>query len=146
MTAHAPTKPHGNNFGLLRLGFALTVIVSHSPELVDGNRSRELLTRWFGTMSFGKVAVDGFFLISGYLITQSRDRTASTASFCAKRAARILPGYVVGLCHLFLRACPAGRWRAGFLAVARHTLRRGRSPACCRPRLLARLRPCRITR
>ena len=50
-----------NNFGALHLLFAVLVIRSHSFELVDGNRSRELLTRIFGTISFGQLGVDGFF-------------------------------------------------------------------------------------
>jgi peptidoglycan/LPS O-acetylase OafA/YrhL len=74
--------------------------VSHAPELVDGNRSREILTRMFGTMSFGEVAVDGFFLISGYLITKSYVQTTTMMEFFAKRLLRIVPGYVVcfGIC------------------------------------------------
>ena len=47
-----------NNFGVLRLLFAYLVIVAHSPELVDGNASRELLTQIFGTITFGGLAVD----------------------------------------------------------------------------------------
>lgn len=121
LVAHAPAKQSVNNLGLLRLGFALMVIVSHSPELVDGDRSRELLTRTFGTMSFGEVAVDGFFLISGYLITQSRERTTSTTSFCIKRAARILPGYVVASAvSLFILAPWVGATPVAPFALIKH--------------------------
>ena len=89
------TDSRENNFGLLRLLFAALVIVSHAPELTDGNRSRELLTGIFGTLSFGEFAVDGFFLVSGYLITQSFVRRRSTGDFFLRRIMRIYPGYLV---------------------------------------------------
>ncbi|WP_407521551.1 acyltransferase family protein [Methylobacterium oryzisoli] len=84
-----------NNLGLLRLLFAALVVVAHSPELIDGNRSREILTRVFGTVSFGEVAVDGFFLISGYLITRSYLGAVSPGAYLARRILRIYPGFLV---------------------------------------------------
>lgn len=84
-----------NNFGFLRLFLATLVILAHAPESLDGNRSREILTRLFGTLSFGEVAVDAFFILSGYLITASFQRSASTKDYLLKRILRIYPGYLV---------------------------------------------------
>lgn len=84
-----------NNFNLLRIILALLVIVSHSPELTDGDRHREILTMIFDSVSFGEVAVDGFFLLSGYLIVQSWDSQPHAWSFLKKRILRIYPGFLV---------------------------------------------------
>ena len=86
---------HRNAFGFLRLLFASLVIVSHTPELVDGNRSRELLTRVFGTISFGELAVDCFFLVSGYLIVGSYIKLPNVWPFLKKRVARIYPAFIL---------------------------------------------------
>lgn len=86
---------HANNFGFLRLFLAVMVIAGHAPEMVEGNSSGEFLTRIFHTLSLGDVAVDGFFLISGYLVAGSYLASPSTLNFLTKRILRIYPGYCV---------------------------------------------------
>jgi peptidoglycan/LPS O-acetylase OafA/YrhL len=95
-----------NNLGALRLFFAILVILAHSHELIDGNRSREILTRTFGTLSFGDLGVDGFFLISGYLITKSFVESPSVIEYLFKRTLRIYPGYVVAFLLCILTISP----------------------------------------
>lgn len=95
-----------NNIGFLRLLFASFVILSHSFLLIDGNRSRETLMSLFGTLSFGEVGVDGFFLISGYLITKSYNNCESYGQFVWKRILRIYPAFVVAYLFSSLIAVP----------------------------------------
>ena len=85
-----------NNFNFLRLFFASLVILSHSSELIDGNQSRELFIQLFhNTISLGGLAVDGFFLLSGYLIVQSWESRPEFLQFLKKRVLRIYPGFFV---------------------------------------------------
>jgi peptidoglycan/LPS O-acetylase OafA/YrhL len=95
---------HGNAFGFIRLLFASLVIVSHTPELIDGNRGRELLTQTFGTISFGELAVDGFFIVSGYLIVGSFLSRPVVKIFLIKRLARIYPAFIMAtlVCVFFV--------------------------------------------
>jgi peptidoglycan/LPS O-acetylase OafA/YrhL len=91
---HAHNLRHDSAFGFLRLFFAALVIVSHGPELIDGNRAREPLSMLFGTLSAGDVGVYGFFFISGYLITGSFLNSSGPSSYLRKRIGRIYPGFI----------------------------------------------------
>ena len=71
----------------------------------------------FGTLSFGEVAVSGFFIISGYLISKSMVESRSLLSFAIKRCARIIPGYLVAFWFSVLVIAPWVYQRAGIHAV-----------------------------
>ncbi len=96
MTAQAKIgRGRSRAFDLLRLLFAISVLLTHAPELVDGTNSREILTRLTHQTTLGVLAVDGFFLISGFLIVQSWQRNPNLLTFSQHRLRRIVPGYVV---------------------------------------------------
>ena len=107
--ASADINPRDNAFGFLRLFFASLVIVSHAPELIDGDFSREPMVMLFGTVSLGDLAVDGFFIISGYLIVASFLKTGEIIPYLWRRIGRIYPGFIVAtLFSLFVVAPLAG--------------------------------------
>jgi peptidoglycan/LPS O-acetylase OafA/YrhL len=95
----ASSVPKRNQaFDVLRIGFALFVILSHTAEVTDGNNSRELLTRLFHNgMTLGSIGVDGFFLLSGYLILGSWLTNPNPGGYLQKRILRIVPGYLIAV-------------------------------------------------
>jgi peptidoglycan/LPS O-acetylase OafA/YrhL len=85
-----------NNFDTIRLLAATSVIFSHSFLLVDQNELREPFVRLLGAHNIvGIYGVFVFFIISGYLVTQSYFRSASPLEFLYKRALRIFPALIV---------------------------------------------------
>jgi peptidoglycan/LPS O-acetylase OafA/YrhL len=80
-----------NGFGILRLFFALLVLVDHAFPL--GGFGEDVMWHWSrGQESFGGIAVGGFFAISGYLIAKSSFGTDGL-QFLWRRGLRIFPGY-----------------------------------------------------
>lgn len=100
-----------NNFGALRLLFASLVIVGHSFEQTVGGWPSEILTQITGTLDFGESAVNGFFLISGYLIAASYENSSSVKRFLIKRCLRIYPAFAMAsIISVFVFAPLAGGW------------------------------------
>ena len=90
----APTQR--NNFDTLRQVFAVLVVFSHSFPILRGTNATEPLFRLTGgVMTLGDVSVWSFFVISGFLITQSWQRSSSAWRYLKRRISRIYPGFLV---------------------------------------------------
>ncbi len=81
--------PHTNNFDLLRLILAFSVCLAHLGE-VSATPAFRPLEHYF----YSGVAVDCFFVVSGFLIFRSYQRSSGILSYFNKRLRRIYPAYV----------------------------------------------------
>jgi peptidoglycan/LPS O-acetylase OafA/YrhL len=100
-----------NNFDTIRIAMALLVVWSHSYALYFGTEANEPLSLLSaGVANAGNVAVDVFFIVSGFLILKSFERSSSHWSFLKKRIARIVPGFMVAtsVCAFVLLPALAG--------------------------------------
>jgi len=120
-----------NNFDFLRLALAVLVIFSHSFPLGAGSEIHEpLRVLTHGQMTFGAFAVDLFFVMSGFLIAGSAERSRSVGSYLKKRVARIYPAFLVSAAVMALVVLPLAsgtfaenNWPARLMDFTLQTLR-----------------------
>ena len=95
--------PRKNALNALRLALAISVILWHSFPLTGRDvpfvPARQLL---------GEIGVDGFFAISGFLITSSWLRHPRVRDYVVARGLRILPGFYVCLVVTAFVIAPIG--------------------------------------
>jgi peptidoglycan/LPS O-acetylase OafA/YrhL len=116
-----------NNFNLLRLMAASMVIYAHAHTVAQGfvagvpNWSGDVLFDLTG-MDSGRIAVQVFFVMSGFLVAQSLTRSGSVAEFLYARFLRIMPAlgaailfsvFVIGLYFTTRRNDPQGQFLPG---------------------------------
>jgi len=104
-----------NNFDLLRLCAALQVVHSHAVEHLRipygpvGRAASELLALFPG--------VPIFFVISGFLISRSYERTPSLAVYFRNRALRIYPALWTSFAVSLVLVAALGAWPRGFVTT-----------------------------
>ena len=105
---------------------AALVVVDHSFPISGLHGGSDPLWSWSrGQDSLGGVAVTGFFVISGFLVTRSWFSSASTGRYMWRRFIRIFPGFWA--CLLVTALCWR-HWRGTTSAGA------GRATSTCRTR------------
>lgn len=92
-------RGHDNNFKLIRILAASAVLVSHSFPLSLGKGAAEPS---LGVISLSALAVDAFFVTSGFLVTASLFNRQSIGDFVLARVLRIFPAlWVMTLLTVF---------------------------------------------
>ena len=84
---------HDNFFTPLRLIFASLVVIGHAYVVVLGGSEHEPHVFYHYTFSY--IAVNMFFIASGFLVTKSMLYRGDSASFISARALRIYPALIV---------------------------------------------------
>jgi len=102
LTLRESFNPRANSIGFLRWLMAFVVIFSHAGPLGGFYGGIDLGTQWSSEQSFGGVAVAGFFFLSGFLITKSRQGRSTIFRYFWRRFLRIFPAFWASL---VLTAC-----------------------------------------
>ncbi|GAA3718522.1 acyltransferase [Microlunatus aurantiacus] len=100
MTLHDRFDARHNNFDLIRLMLAAVVAVAHGIIMRTGSQPQ------FGISTLGDYALDGFFILSGFLVTRSWLTLNNFWRYAWHRALRIMPAFWVCLLVLALVVAP----------------------------------------
>jgi len=98
-----------NNLDAIRMALALLVVFSHSYVLASGGILQEpLFVLSHGQEQLGEMAVELFFILSGFLVAASYERSSSLWEYLKKRIRRIYPAFVVAMAVSAFVILPAG--------------------------------------
>ena len=97
---------HDNFFTPLRLLFASLVVFGHAFGVALGHSSAEPHVLFHYTFSY--LAVNLFFIASGFLVTKSMVYRGDTPSFISARALRIFPALIAHVLFVMLIIGPLG--------------------------------------
>jgi peptidoglycan/LPS O-acetylase OafA/YrhL len=95
-----------NNFDFLRFALAACVILAHAKFSREGISHAD--TNSVSFLGGGRMALNGFFVISGFLIANSWMNSKSALDYLKKRILRIYPALVIALLFCILVVGPLG--------------------------------------
>jgi len=90
---------------MLRLFFAVMVVLAHCHDL-----SLNSAVSWIESVSNSTLAVKGFFVISGFLVFMSCEKSKSTKEYFNKRIRRIYPAYFFVVTTCAILGCFISDW------------------------------------
>lgn len=83
-----------NNFGLMRLGLSSLVVWAHSFCLANGSHAGEPFYELTNQkLDLGTLAVNGFFIASGFMVSESLAQGRGIVDFSRKRIFRLYPAF-----------------------------------------------------
>ena len=114
-TLQARFDPRRNSLDVLRLAFAALVAVAHGIDIHTGDQPR------WGSSTLGDFGLDGFFILSGFLVARSFVKLDSLPRFVWHRFLRIMPGFWVCLLVVALLVAPLAAVLQGMAASTAFT-------------------------
>jgi len=101
---HGRLEDRSNSFTAIRIGFAFLVLYGHAIMLPHG---LPIEGQWAVIVDGGvQFALDGFFILSGYMIAASLINRHDMLNYAASRILRIFPGLIAAAVILWLVVGP----------------------------------------
>ena len=101
---HGRLEDKSNTFTALRIGFALLILYGHAIMIPIG---LPIYGEWAVFIdTIVQFALDGFFILSGYMIAASLARSSDMLSYSLSRFLRIFPGLIFTVLILWLVVGP----------------------------------------
>ncbi|WP_165074146.1 acyltransferase family protein [Paludisphaera rhizosphaerae] len=106
-TLERPRGDRDNAVGLLRFVLTSTVVLSHSLRMHGLSISHDpMIKLTSGQYTMGGMAVDAFFVLSGFLVAASWAGSRGWGDFLTRRATRIYPAFFAAVAFTSLVAAP----------------------------------------
>tara|TARA_R110002111_G_scaffold236383_1_gene297583 strand:+ start:7789 stop:8886 length:1098 start_codon:yes stop_codon:yes gene_type:complete len=99
-SGHGRLEDKSNTFTAMRIGFALVVVYAHAVLIPMGLPYHGVWPEFVDATV--QLALDGFFILSGYMITASLLNRPNMTSFTLSRVLRIFPGLIAAVLLMWL--------------------------------------------